>query len=159
MMGWGIQVHSITAAPAAAAPKLKRVLGLWDLVYYGVILTSPIAVVPMFGYFQNAAKTLRQGVEAKLTFKRDRWNAYANYTFIDATYQSPLTLQSPNNPASDPATGNIFVVPGDRIPPPPAFRPISPRPGSATTPASRRSASTGTRTSHRSSTTPSTREA
>src|ERR1700736_3519976 len=51
-MGWGIQVHSITAAPAAAAPKLKRVLGLWDLVYYGVILTSPIAVVPMFGEAQ-----------------------------------------------------------------------------------------------------------
>lgn len=32
--------------------KLKRVLGLWDLVYYGVILTSPIAVVPMFGEAQ-----------------------------------------------------------------------------------------------------------
>jgi amino acid transporter len=28
------------------------VLGLWDLVYYGVILTSPIAVVPMFGEAQ-----------------------------------------------------------------------------------------------------------
>ena len=27
-------------------------LGLWDLVYYGVILTSPIAVVPMFGEAQ-----------------------------------------------------------------------------------------------------------
>ena len=39
-------------APAASAPKLKRVLGLWDLVYYGVILTSPIAVVPMFGEAQ-----------------------------------------------------------------------------------------------------------
>src|SRR5579863_1565972 len=36
----------------AAKPKLKRVLGLWDLVYYGVILTSPIAVVPMFGEAQ-----------------------------------------------------------------------------------------------------------
>jgi len=33
-------------------PKLKRVLSLWDLVYYGVILTSPIAVVPMFGEAQ-----------------------------------------------------------------------------------------------------------
>lgn len=30
-------------------PHLKRVLGLWDLVYYGVILTSPIAAVPLFG--------------------------------------------------------------------------------------------------------------
>jgi putrescine importer len=50
-------VHSTTAAPAATAPKLKRVLGLWDLVYYGVILTSPIAVVPMFG----EAQVLSQG--------------------------------------------------------------------------------------------------
>lgn len=37
---------------AADTPRLKRVLGLWDLVYYGVILTSPIAVVPMFGEAQ-----------------------------------------------------------------------------------------------------------
>ena len=51
-MGGEIQVHSTTVAPAATAPKLKRVLGLWDLVYYGVILTSPIAVVPMFGEAQ-----------------------------------------------------------------------------------------------------------
>lgn len=41
-----------SAAPATAEPKLKRVLGLWDLVYYGIILTSPIAVVPMFGEAQ-----------------------------------------------------------------------------------------------------------
>jgi putrescine importer len=40
------------AGEAAAAPRLKRVLGLWDLVYYGIILTSPIAVVPMFGEAQ-----------------------------------------------------------------------------------------------------------
>jgi putrescine importer len=41
---------NIAAAPQPA--KLRRVLGLWDLVYYGVILTSPIAVVPMFGEAQ-----------------------------------------------------------------------------------------------------------
>lgn len=39
------------AVPAGAPgqPHLKRVLGLWDLIYYGVILTSPIAAVPLFG--------------------------------------------------------------------------------------------------------------
>lgn len=41
-----------TAGATGKTPKLKRVLGLWDLVYYGVILTSPIAVVPMFGEAQ-----------------------------------------------------------------------------------------------------------
>jgi len=45
-------VQPAIAATEATAPKLKRVLGLWDLVYYGVILTSPIAVVPMFGEAQ-----------------------------------------------------------------------------------------------------------
>jgi putrescine importer len=34
---------------ADGQPTLKRVLGLWDLIYYGVILTSPIAAVPLFG--------------------------------------------------------------------------------------------------------------
>ncbi len=74
------------------------------------------------GYFTNAAKTLRQGIEAKLDWRQDRWNAYANYTFIDATFQTAMTLQSPNNPASDPDTGNIFVTPGNHIPGIPAHR-------------------------------------
>jgi putrescine importer len=39
-------------AGGAPAPHLKRVLGLWDLIYYGVILTSPIAAVPLFGEAQ-----------------------------------------------------------------------------------------------------------
>ena len=34
------------------APHLKRVLSLWDLVYFGIILTSPIAAVPLFGEAQ-----------------------------------------------------------------------------------------------------------
>lgn len=40
-----------SAAPSTvpAEPQLKRVLSLWDLIYYGVILTSPIAAVPLFG--------------------------------------------------------------------------------------------------------------
>ncbi len=43
----------ITPAPA---PRLKRVLGLWDLIYYGIILISPIAAVPMFGEAQVLSK-------------------------------------------------------------------------------------------------------
>ena len=37
---------------ASSQPHLKRVLGLWDLIYYGIILTSPIAAVPLFGEAQ-----------------------------------------------------------------------------------------------------------
>jgi iron complex outermembrane receptor protein len=69
----------------------------------------------MFGYFQNAAKTRRQGIEAKVNYDLDRWHAYANYTFNDATYQTAMVLQSPNNPAAD-AAGDIQVLPGNHIP-------------------------------------------
>ena len=37
---------------AGPEPHLKRVLSLWDLIYYGIILTSPIAAVPLFGEAQ-----------------------------------------------------------------------------------------------------------
>ena len=78
---------------------------------------------PLIGHqvFQNAGNTLRQGIEANLTYKQDRWNVYANYTFVDATFQNALTVQSPFNPFAD-ANGNIFVVPGDHIPGIPDFR-------------------------------------
>ena len=41
-----------TQTAATQQPHLKRVLSLWDLVYYGIILTSPIAAVPLFGEAQ-----------------------------------------------------------------------------------------------------------
>src|SRR5689334_16733285 len=41
-----------TTTESPASPHLKRVLSLWDLVYYGIILTSPIAAVPLFGEAQ-----------------------------------------------------------------------------------------------------------
>jgi iron complex outermembrane receptor protein len=79
------------------------------------IINVASQAVPMFGFFQNAAKTRRQGIEAKINYRKDQWTAYANYTLIDATYQTAMTLQSANNPNAD-ANGNIFVVPGNHIP-------------------------------------------
>ena len=72
------------------------------------------------GFFLNAAKTLRQGVEAGITYKSNPWNLYANYTFVDATFQTSMTLPSPNNPAAP--AGTIFVTPGDHIPNVPQHR-------------------------------------
>jgi iron complex outermembrane receptor protein len=89
------------------------------------IISIASAAVPNFGYFQNAGTTLRQGVEAKANLTWNRWNAYANYTFVDATYRSFLTLSSPNNPLAtvDPVLGSvIYVAPGDHIPGIPAHR-------------------------------------
>jgi iron complex outermembrane receptor protein len=89
-------------------------------------VASPLGV-NNFGFFQNAGKTLRQGIEAKIDYRNDRWNVYANYTFVDATYQSNITLFSPNNPnaLTDPNNGDVQFVnvkPGDHIPGIPAQR-------------------------------------
>jgi putrescine importer len=45
-------VQITTGNAPAVQPHLKRVLSVWDLVYYGIILTSPIAAVPLFGSAQ-----------------------------------------------------------------------------------------------------------
>jgi iron complex outermembrane recepter protein len=90
-------------------------LGVFRIGTRDDIINVASALVPMFGYFQNAAKTRRQGIEAKVNYDLDRWHAYANYTFIDATYQTAMVLQSPNNPVAD-ASGNIQVLPGNHIP-------------------------------------------
>ena len=83
-----------------------------------IAVSSPI---PGHEFFQNAGNTLRQGIEANVNYKQDRWNIYANYTYVDATFQNALTLQSPFNPFAD-ANGNISVVPGDHLTGIPNFR-------------------------------------
>lgn len=44
-----------SALPAEPAPgqEFRRVLGLWDLVLYGIVLVMPIAAVPLFGLTQQ----------------------------------------------------------------------------------------------------------
>src|SRR5438445_13510499 len=42
-----------TTATAVSAPRLKRVLTLWDLIFYGTVLIQPIAPVPLYGVAQK----------------------------------------------------------------------------------------------------------
>jgi iron complex outermembrane receptor protein len=97
----------------------------WNVGLFRTDNTDDIINVPSqisgFGYFQNAARTRREGLEAGVSYRQDRWSAYANYTFVDATFQTPLTISSPFNPFAD-ANGRIFVVPGDHIPAVPQYR-------------------------------------
>jgi iron complex outermembrane recepter protein len=67
------------------------------------------------GVFQNVPLTRRQGLEAGANYQTGQYLVYANYAFIDATYQFSGELASPNNPFAD-ANGNIFVTPGKQIP-------------------------------------------
>ncbi len=74
------------------------------------------------GYYANAGTTRRQGVEVNLNLNRGKLHAMLGYAYVDATFQSALTLGSPSNPASDPNTGTISVHPGNHIPGVPAHR-------------------------------------
>jgi outer membrane receptor protein involved in Fe transport len=67
------------------------------------------------GHFENVGDTSRLGLELGASGRpgaRVGWSA--SYTFLRATFESPLTLSSPNHP--DALEGEIFVDPGDTIP-------------------------------------------
>jgi iron complex outermembrane receptor protein len=74
-----------------------------------------IATSVSTGFFQNIGSTRRQGFEAALNYQVQQGSAYLQYSYIDATFRSPLLMNSPSNPFQD-ANGNIQVLPGDRLP-------------------------------------------
>ena len=43
-------------APASAAPRLRRTLTLWDLVFYGIVLIQPVAPMGIFGVVSREAR-------------------------------------------------------------------------------------------------------
>lgn len=74
-------------------------------------------------YFQNVGSTRRQGFEVTLGYTVNALTVRAGYAFTDATFRSPLLLNSPDNPQAD-ANGQIAVVPGDRLPGIPRHRAV-----------------------------------
>jgi iron complex outermembrane receptor protein len=70
------------------------------------------------GYYANAGTTLRQGVDLSATYTADRWSAYLNYSYIQATFQSYVQLASANNPNANcgGVAGVECIVPGDNLP-------------------------------------------
>ena len=42
-----------TSASTSSAPRLRRTLTLWDLIFYGIVLIQPIAPVPLYGVAQK----------------------------------------------------------------------------------------------------------
>ncbi len=94
--------------------RLEWSAGIFRTMSDNDILSVPSQVTG-FGFFQNAGTTRRQGVETSLNYRAEKWNAYINYTYLDATFRTPVSLSSPNNPFAD-ANGNIQVMPGDSLP-------------------------------------------
>ena len=46
-------METASAAVSTSAPRLRRTLTLWDLIFYGVVLIQPIAPVPLYGVAQK----------------------------------------------------------------------------------------------------------
>jgi amino acid transporter len=44
-----IESNVLQEPAVSETPKLRRVLGLWDLIFYGIVLIQPIAAIGLFG--------------------------------------------------------------------------------------------------------------
>ena len=103
--------------------RVPRILGAtgqlsWNASLFRTLLHDDIygiATSVSQGFFQNVGDTRRQGAELGSSYRDDRWFAYANYSFVQATFRSPLVVPSPSNPYQD-ALGDIQVAPGDHLP-------------------------------------------
>jgi iron complex outermembrane receptor protein len=90
----------------------------WNLSLFRTMLHDDIygiATSVSQGFFQNIGDTRRQGVEAGLNYASQSWSAFANYSYVDATFESPLVVPSPSNPYQN-ANGDLQVLPGDHLP-------------------------------------------
>jgi iron complex outermembrane receptor protein len=91
----------------------------WNLDAYHTLNTDDIIFEtkvnnPNLAFYTNAGRTLRQGVEANLRFDTQRLHVTLGYAFTDATFRTPLLLNT-SSPAAN-ADGEEQVFPGDRIP-------------------------------------------
>jgi amino acid transporter len=48
--------ESLRDENAPAQPRLRRVLGLWDLIFYGLVLIQPISVIGLFGIASKVSR-------------------------------------------------------------------------------------------------------
>jgi outer membrane receptor protein involved in Fe transport len=66
------------------------------------------------GYFDNVGRTKRKGVELGLNglAHDDKMNWFANYSFVNATFESSFDVHNENNPAGEDTT----VTSGNNIP-------------------------------------------
>ncbi|MDR3529524.1 MAG: TonB-dependent receptor [Rhodopila sp.] len=114
-----VVAHTVEAGFRGRLSPMEKTDLDWNVGLYRTNSTDDILFVasqtPGLDFFQNVGETRRQGVEAGLTLRRAGFKAWLNYAFIDPTFQSALTLDSPLNPAAD-ANGQIHVVPGNQLP-------------------------------------------
>ena len=92
----------------------------WSAAAYRTDLNNDIIFISSggavnAGYFQNAGKTRRQGLELGVHGRVQKLSIAMNYGYVDAKFASALTLNSPANSSRD-AGNDIQVSAGDKIP-------------------------------------------
>jgi outer membrane receptor protein involved in Fe transport len=103
-----------------ARGKISRDLG-WNAAVYNIDLSDDIQFISSggagtnTGYFDNIGDTRRRGLEIGTTYATGDLLLHANYSYIQATYETAFIINSPNNSSAD-ASGDILVTPGDNIP-------------------------------------------
>ena len=80
-----------------------------------IIFVSTIGSSANTGFFQNVAKTRRHGFELGIHGQAGVFRYSANYGYTQSTFETNLTISSPNNSTAD-GTGDIQVRPGNKIP-------------------------------------------
>jgi iron complex outermembrane receptor protein len=113
-----VVAHTIEAGLRGTSSVSADTSVAWKAGYFHTTSNNDIvslaSTITGRGFFANVPETLRQGLEAGAVLRWGNLSAYANYAFIDATYQFTGTLASPNNPLAN--DGVVLVRPGNHIP-------------------------------------------
>ena len=119
-----VTTRTTEAGVRATSPVLANRLRVrWHAGYFRAENRNDILFVMSertgFGYFRNFGSTRRQGVETGADTQVGRVTFGAGYTFLDATFQSPETLNGESNSSNDAGPGlegAIEIEPGARMP-------------------------------------------
>ncbi|MGO4514383.1 TonB-dependent receptor [Terriglobus sp. 2YAB30_2] len=67
-----------------------------------------------FGYFTNFGRTIRQGVEAGITYQLHPFTFSSNYTFLQATYGTAQLINGAGNSSNESALNGAKGIDGDQ---------------------------------------------
>lgn len=114
---WELGLHG------TLADNLRWNAGVFRAENHDDILFVAAPTNTQFGYFKNFGKTRREGLEAGIGGKLGKLRFDTNYSYLNATFQSPETINGNGNSSNDTAlagepgiNGNIHIRPGNRIP-------------------------------------------
>jgi outer membrane receptor protein involved in Fe transport len=108
-----LALHAAGGTAVAGAPAGELDLALFRLdLFDDILAVSPNGLTQLF--FQNVARTRRQGLELRGHARLGRFDARVSYALTFATFEDPLTLASPRTPGADeavPAGARLPLVP------------------------------------------------